>query len=343
MPGVDFTDKFFEHTLQKLSANNSLFFTSRQLYYFFNERRHSRKVDPLKIIAGLAMAASIPLSVIMAANSFPLLAVLILLLVIPFSIALLVSPNLRQKLRGIKPIPLTATPQQVESWYRRWHKINGDISKLLPPLLPAAKKSNANAIAIDRELKQYSFDRAVICDNAEIARCLIANNFHFENNSAVLSVDGYPQDIFETVMEMLRLNPELQVYAVHDASRRGVALPHILSTEPRWFAGTTVKIFDVGLLPRQIFSRPVVVEKEKLHVSQTIPQAILATLQPEEVSWLAASNIVSLESFPPQTILRIVTRGIAKSRDPQADDALVPVGAEGDPAVYYYYGAESFG
>jgi hypothetical protein len=122
--------------------------------------------------------------------------------------------------------------------------------------------SKANAIAVDRELKQYSFDRAVICDDAEIARCLIANNFHFENNSAVLSVDGYPHDIFATVMDMLRLNPELQVYAVHDASRRGVALPHILSTEPRWFAGTTVKIFDVGLLPRQIFNRPVVVEKK---------------------------------------------------------------------------------
>jgi hypothetical protein len=59
------------------------------------------------------------------------------------------------------------------------------------------------------------------------------------------------------------------------------------------------------------------------------------------VSWLAAGNIVFLESFPPQTILRIVTQGIAKSRDPQADDALV-IWGEGDPTVYYY-GAESFG
>ena len=179
----------------------------------------------------------------------------------------------------------------------------------------------------------------MICDRAEIARCLIANNFHFENNSAVLSVDGYPQDVFDTVMDMLRRNPGLHVYALHDASSRGVALPHTLSTDTRWFAGTTARIFDLGLLPRQIFNRSVFVEKET--PNQLIPEPILATLRPDEVSWLQAGNFVSLESFPPQMLLRIITRGIAKSRDPQSQDALVPV-VWADGGVYYY-GAESFG
>jgi hypothetical protein len=343
MSGVDFTDKFFQQTIQKLSANNSLFFSSRQLYYCFNERRDSKKVDQLKAAAGCSIATAVVLSIIIAVGwGLPMLSVVLLLLVIPISIAVLVSASLRKKLRGVKPIPLNATPEQVESWYRRWCKINGDVPKLLPPM-SSTTASNPTATAISPELRQYSFDRAVICDRAEVARFLIANNFHFENNSAVLSVDGYPGDIFDTVMNMLRRNPNLHVYALHDCSKRGVELSSILRTEPRWFAGTTAKIYDLGLLPRQIFDRRVSVEKEPPGARQSLNPSISATLQPEEVGWLVEGNFVALDSFPPQTLLRIITRGIAKSRDPQAQDALEPVvWFDGGPGIYYY-GAESFG
>ncbi len=46
----------------------------------------------------------------------------------------------------------------------------------------------------------------------EIAQLLIANNFDFENNYAVLSITGYPENIFSTVMEILRRNPDLKIY-----------------------------------------------------------------------------------------------------------------------------------
>ncbi|MGB3640647.1 MAG: hypothetical protein WBA39_24190, partial [Rivularia sp. (in: cyanobacteria)] len=83
-----------------------------------------------------------------------------------------------------------------------------------------------------------------ICDSAEVAQLLIANNFHFENNCAVLSITGYPQNIFSTVMEMLRRNPNLKVYALHDASPRGVNLINHLRTSPNWFLNTDVAIYD---------------------------------------------------------------------------------------------------
>ena len=130
--------RFSQRTLQKLSANNSLFFTSRQLYYFFNERRHTSKTEPLKIGAGCAIIAAIVVSIFMLANGFTLFAFLIWALVIPFSVALLISPRLRKKLSGVTPIPLTSTPQQVEGWYRRWCRINGETRNLLPPVISAA-------------------------------------------------------------------------------------------------------------------------------------------------------------------------------------------------------------
>jgi hypothetical protein len=343
MSGVDFTDKFFQQTLESLSVNNSLFFTSRQLYYFVNQRRNSKKADPLRVAAGCAIPASFVLTILLSiVFGFSLLWFVPLVLVVVFAAGVLLSPDLRRRLRGTKRKALNATPQEVEEWYRRWTRINGDVKKLLPP--PTTKgKFKAAEVTINPELKNYSFDRAVICERTEIAQCLIANNFHFENNSAVLSLDGYPHDIFESVMDMLRRNPTLSVYALHDASAHGVQLPHILNTDARWFAGSNVKIFDLGLLPRQIMDRSVFVERPAGRAVARIPESIARMLLPEEVSWLNAGNFVSLESFPPQTLLRVIAQGIAKSRDPGATDALVPVIVGTGAAGVYYYTWDSFG
>jgi hypothetical protein len=64
----------------------------------------------------------------------------------------------------------------------------------------------------------------------------------------------------------------------------------------------------------------------------------------EEVRWLEAGNYVSLESFAPQTLLRVVAQGIAKSRDPQSADALVPVtSGDGGGGGMFIYTTDSFG
>src|SRR5262249_59661346 len=111
-------------------------------------------------------------------------------------------------------------------WQEVYGKPDGVIVRFQTPSKPPA---------VEPDLGDYSFDRAVICDRARTVDLLLANNFHFENNCAVLSIDGYPKGPFETVRAMLKRNPRLQVFALHDASFAGCALAHRLANDTAWF------------------------------------------------------------------------------------------------------------
>ena len=337
MSGVDFTDRFFQQALDDLSIHNSLFFTERQFYYFFNRRLNLRKWHPLKKAGCGGLIASVILTFFLNQTvGFSALWFIPALVGGVVLLGLAVSSDMRKALGWNRSQNLDIPLEQVATWYSSWTKVNGPARKLLQP--PAQKSEAAN---ISPELKKYSFDRALVCEQTAIAQCLIANNFHFEHNCAVLSIDGYPHDIFSTVMQMLRSNPSLSVYALHDASIPGLELIHKLSTSAEWFAGGTAKIYDLGLTPRQILNRSVFVERTYLDL--VVPAHVAATLQPEEVRWLEAGNHVSLESFTPAMLMRVAANGIAKSRDPQSNDALVPVSAQGDVGGIYIYGFDTFG
>ena len=53
------------------------------------------------------------------------------------------------------------------------------------------------------DIADYSFDRAIICDRHETVDVLLYNNFHFENNCAVLAHDGYPEESFGSSAEFV--------------------------------------------------------------------------------------------------------------------------------------------
>ncbi|MDY6803283.1 MAG: hypothetical protein SXA11_05685 [Cyanobacteriota bacterium] len=202
-----------------------------------------------------------------------------------------------------------ATPRAVNTWLNRWTEFNS-VEKLLPS--PRVEIGN---IEVSPEISAYSFDRLLVCDTCEIAQFLIANNFHFEHNCAVLSIDRYPQSVFSTVMEMLRRNRELIVYAFHSATPRGVALAHKLQTSDRWFANSDVYIRDLGLLPRHIFSSRnmfILNSPQSVAAAGEIPTEVRENLSVNEIEWLEAGNYVELESFSPRRLLLVVSRGISR-------------------------------
>lgn len=227
---------------------------------------------------------------------------------------------------------------QFQGWLNTWTEINS-MTKLLPP--PRALNANT---AVSPDVSAYSFDRLVVCDRPEIAQFLIANNFHFENNCAVLSITGYPQNIFDTTMEMLRRNPDLKVYALHDCTPRGIGLVDHLRTSPNWFSDSSAIIIDIGLLPRQIIAAGdnmfVLSSESSARDAVQLPPAIRQDLSAEELEWLELGNYVELESFSPQKLIQILNRGIAGSRDLGSDDSSLILLGGTDSSIYV---VDSFG
>ncbi len=241
------------------------------------------------------------------------------------------------------PDPLIVNQNLFQEWVNRWQKNNGTITNMLPS--PRQENTPAN---INPDITGYSFDRVIVCDNAEIAQLLIANNFHFENNCAILSITGYPENIFNTVMEMLRRNPDLQVYALHNASPQGVTLLNHLRTSPNWFLNTNVTIYDLGLLPRQLIKNSqafIQVSEEYATEAKNLSQDVKRDLTEAEIEWLAEGKFVELESFTPKRLLRVVTQGIAKSRQPDSvDDTFIGVYDDYDNnSAIAVYAGDTFG
>lgn len=226
---------------------------------------------------------------------------------------------------------------QLQDWLNRWQQINEPIAKMLP-----FPREEIAQVTISSDISAYSFDRAVICDSAAIAQLLIANNFHLENNCAVLSITGYPQSIFTTVMQMLSRNPNLKVYALHNASPRGVSLVYTLRSSPHWFQNTSIVIYDLGLLPRQLFARRnlfIQASEESAQQARQLPPEVRQSLASRELAWLETGNFVELESFSPQIIIQVLNQGIVQSQDGTATDSLVLIDGGGS----YMYATESFG
>ncbi len=197
------------------------------------------------------------------------------------------------------------------TWLNRWIGINYRPGKILV-------SPKISTIQVDPNLKviAYNFDRVVICDSPKIAQLLLKNNFHFENNCAVMAIDRYPQDIFGPIKEMLDRTPDLKVFAFHDCSPQGLKMIRHLRIEKIWFPDLAIPIISVGILPRHIMDDPdkiVSQSAESIESSQQLAADLRSILDPAELAWLDAGFYLELESFPPQELIQILQRAINKS------------------------------
>ena len=335
------SDGMFKRVIDDVSAKGALYFTEKQIYYEFNRRLLKRM--PAGIVGGIALGAvSTVGSVFLAATSASLFPLVFGVCGIGAGVAVAMQSRKRAAIR----LAAISFPTFTSGYLSRWMEAHGEIDKLITASYLKAKSAAITSTPTD--LSAYSFDRALVTGSREIAAMLVANRFHFENNCAILSYDGYPDHVFDTVMSMLRRNPGLTVYAIHNASYAGMRLAGHMRDDT-WFPDRSVRVVDLGLRPQHAI-------KLKLMALQEAPGAldtsVTTTLTPEESKWLADGYFVDLAALRPAKLMRAIFQGFARAnRDLQTattgDDGILiysdPGGAWIGDSSADVYAPDSFG
>lgn len=288
--GDPFTDPAFQNAIDAVSAKGQLRWGAEHLYYELARRRQRTK-------PGCAIVAAVVFAI--AAFFFlgkaGWIALVLALIAGVFALSLW-----RAKTRKYLKLEQRQFDGLLKAWQTAHGTPKGMIVRALPRGTPAPPRP------LEADIADYSFDRAVICDRARTADLLLANNFHFENNCAVLSNDNYPEAQFETVRAMLKRNPRLRVFALHDATAKGCRLAHTLATDRAWFAGQA-SVIDVGLRPDQVpafaglyrpSSGPAVQAGKGISV--------------KEAAWLSAHEL-ELAAIRPEQVLKRLYKALTRN------------------------------
>jgi hypothetical protein len=285
--GDKFSDQAFKNAIDRVSSDGSVKFNKRNLYYEVD--RLGRKSGPNTWAGALGwfvFGAAVIAFGVMIQEVVPLFIGAALLVVAAIHIP-------RDSQRRVK-----LDADYFESALTRWKNVHGAPPGLFSSkaLHAAPKDARAQGLTEDLqdELTQYSFDRAVITDTRETADLLLMNDFHFENNCAVLSLDGHPAHAFATVRKMLRNNPKIEVYALHDCTPEGCELAWTLTQDPAWFKDVG-HVYDVALRPAQarrmkagwlpgslqVSAHPALTESERDFLRES--RVELAAIRPEQL------------------------------------------------------------
>ncbi|HLV80409.1 MAG TPA: hypothetical protein VKT32_09005 [Chthonomonadaceae bacterium] len=326
-------DGAFQKMIQNVSGEGKLFFTEKQLWYEFNRQILKKRVascgaSTAVLVCGLLLAWALrPVGPAVLGMAFAALC-------------------LMATTRSTRPKPTTPLYARMPqsqfqgSYLSKWMHAHGPIEKLM---MPPARSTGSFPSSVAPDVTAYSFDRVLVTEHADTAAMLVANNFHFENNCAILSLDGYPYDRFDTILEMLRRNPLLKVFVLHDATPEGCNMALSLR-DTRWFPDPAIRIIDLGLRPLHAQQARMVLLKE---APRPLPPTGRSTLTAPELAWLAEGNRAEVAAVRPAKLMRAVYQGFARANQmgSEAEDVYSDTGV----AIWIYdsnvdiYASDSFG
>jgi hypothetical protein len=320
------TDGQFKNAIDRVSGYGKVLFTERNLWYEFNRRwmkppfwRSPYGVLPLVGAGGPVLFGAL---VDVQAALFPGS-------LLGGALGLAAGAFLNNRANKRAPAPPLPPPVSFDvfqqQYLKRWREVHGDV----PGLLPVCERAlPAMPTQVSADVAAFSFDRAVVTDRWETAQMLVANRFHFEHNCAVLSRDGYPDGIADTVKEMLRRNPRLTVFALHDASPGGCLLPLALR-DAEWFPESAIRIVDLGLRPETVRHLRI---PALAGAPAQVPPRLAELLPAEDAAWLAEGHTAELAALRPAQVLRAAYQGIVAAGP---NDGSGGGSGSGDGDTYY--------
>jgi len=225
---LSFNEAFIKSALTVSTVNSVWWFVrlwliSQDLKYFRRERlTRARSLQALGVILLNAATVSLILQQLLGVGIFFILGASAV------GLGVWQARRIPNTMEATPPI----TPQMFDSLLEKWMSAHGAPPKLL-------LDTNENNFSVPNlpgvDVTNYSFDRLIICQSDNIAQMLLSNNFHFEYNSGIVSINHYPSSIFETIMIMARRNSDLKVFVLHDCSPDGIRTLNMVKYNSQWF------------------------------------------------------------------------------------------------------------
>ncbi|MEZ0375139.1 MAG: hypothetical protein ACAI44_38995, partial [Candidatus Sericytochromatia bacterium] len=321
--GDVFTDTLFDKALEHASFKDSLSYQPLQLYY---ELARLRLKKPGAVASKLGATigtgfAGLLLGVFWTlfwVNAFKFGPGLFVVEGIYLLVWLVILTAVWRK---TDPTLITLDKNLFAKGLKKWQAARGQLKGLMdrPLALPHPAK--------EKDVLDYAVERAIICDHKEVVDFLLANNFHIEQKCAILTYGGYPPERFEAIRAMLRKNPQLHVFVLHNASANGCRIYTDLIHDKEWFPGSK-RVFDIGLHPRHAKVFKGLWQKATTQSVLPVPG-----YSAEEMKWLERYKL-ELMVVPPAKLLkhlRNVISGQARSiADAYAQGNSDSSGAGGD-------------
>lgn len=302
------SDYAMEAILTKLTENRTLKYVNRQLIAAL-ERRLLQQAKGTRVLGVAFLVVALFLLVLgIALGVIPLAAIGAVLLLIG----------------GVVVATAGATPVAAADLVRAY----GPTPLLVEPKAP---QLTAPGPRKEFDLESYGFDRVIVVQGDDLAEMLIANQFHFQHNAAIVSMDGYPAQVAGLVDRYLQNGAQsphgATVVLLHDASLDGYG------RGTHWVASRGIhpaRVIRAGIRPRQ--ARKL---KPVLSVSgATAP----AGLPPDDAAWLAKHS-VSAAVLRPSQLMTLLFNAIQK----RPGDVEVDGGSERDYLIVASDGYYDFG
>ncbi|MFE6779778.1 hypothetical protein [Streptomyces sp. NPDC057702] len=170
----------------------------------------------------------------------------------------------------------------------------------------------ARGPAREPDVYAYGLPRLLVCQDASLARMLVANHVHLEAGCPILAA-GESRPLDARLVAALGRAEGATVHVLHDASPAGLALPGLVRAGLGPVPG--VRVSSLGLAPRHAGALRLPSGRARGPV--TLPDPLPGGLRPHEVAWLARGRFAQMAAVPPARLLRAVLRLTRGSRPPR--------------------------
>jgi hypothetical protein len=101
--------------------------------------------------------------------------------------------------------------------------------------------------ASEPDIYDYGAAKLLICEHDMQVDWLVMNRFHTENGVVIISENFYPHYLKEQVQELIKTNPNLEIYALHNTGHLGESMISRLRNPINDWELLESDIIDLGL------------------------------------------------------------------------------------------------